>query len=144
MLLCCFQVVRLLSCLHNQIERFWRSRDMFSYCFLTIAASNCVLSSRETSVNPCKVEWNWLRSLGHSWPRARTESTKYVGSHWQWPHISFLHPSTLLLPPLQAPQLLALPKGIFIFAKILGFSHLYCLLFFFMPNLGIKRYFVSN
>ena len=49
-----FQVVHVLYCLHSHIERSQRSRAMFYTALVTIPASNSVLSSRETSVNPCK------------------------------------------------------------------------------------------
>ena len=47
-LLSCFQVVHVLSCLHNQIESSWRSRAMFYTAFVTITVSNSMLSSQET------------------------------------------------------------------------------------------------
>lgn len=110
----CFCVVfKLFACYLAYTTRLKSPGDQgacFPTVFVTIAAFNCVLSSRETSVNPCKVEWNWLRSLGHSWPRARTESTKSVGSHWQWPCISFLHPNTLRLPPIPSPPTFCSPQ----------------------------------
>lgn len=47
-LLSCIQVVHVLSCLHNQTERSWRSRAMFYTAFVTITASNSMPNSEET------------------------------------------------------------------------------------------------
>lgn len=98
--------------------------------FVTIAASNHMLSSRETSVNPCKVESNWLRGFGHLDPGPGQNPQNLlvlIGSDFT----SHFSVQGLSCAPPETPNFLIFSKAIFIFAKFLGISHLYCLFFSF-------------
>lgn len=92
---------------------------IFCTAFVTVTASNGCLSSQEISVSAQKAKPNSVSSLGNLDPGPRPNPQNLlvlIGSHFT----SYF--SARVLSWLKYPHTSSV-KGIFIFGKFLGFSH---------------------